>query len=415
MEGKFVLDGAKIKYGKKDLLKAYQSVPQPETRNVLRDEFFSNSPPSIFVGSKLKYPNVNVGILAPPERVEDAEIYDSHNRWIEEHIKIGEILNYRGNLINSRFLSNVHAVKGESGGKFLDIAQEVGMSKKATDMEFRLKRKVRLDFKFDRVTKPVGAKAELRDVRLTENVKVDKSIEKAYYDTDMKASEAMQYLYKKNVDDQKLSQILSLGTLGIGKNRRLVPTRWSITTVDDTLGKQIIGEVKDFPMIDDYRLFFGNFLGNYYIVYLFPEVFSFELFEMYLPGSSWNPSNNLTVSTDYEDYDGRTTYASNCVGGYYSARLPFAEYLKIIKRQASALVLRFETPDYWAGLGVWVVREAMRKTMNTLQMRFDTMQDMLKKGKTIVREELGFDSDEILKRSKLLTSVKTQTKLTKFF
>ena len=33
------------------------------------DNFFGNSPPQIFVGSKLKYPKVNVGILSPPEKV----------------------------------------------------------------------------------------------------------------------------------------------------------------------------------------------------------------------------------------------------------------------------------------------------------------------------------------------------------
>ncbi len=32
----------------------------------------SNSPPSVFIGSKLRYPLVNVGILSPLERDEDA-------------------------------------------------------------------------------------------------------------------------------------------------------------------------------------------------------------------------------------------------------------------------------------------------------------------------------------------------------
>ena len=36
----------------------------------------SNSPPSVFVGSMLKYPNVNVGILSPLERDENAWLYD---------------------------------------------------------------------------------------------------------------------------------------------------------------------------------------------------------------------------------------------------------------------------------------------------------------------------------------------------
>ena len=37
----------------------------------------SNSPPSVFIGSKLKYPLVNVGILSPLERDENVGIYEN--------------------------------------------------------------------------------------------------------------------------------------------------------------------------------------------------------------------------------------------------------------------------------------------------------------------------------------------------
>ncbi|MDP3917058.1 MAG: hypothetical protein Q8Q42_02105 [Nanoarchaeota archaeon] len=415
MDGKFRLSGARLKHGKKNLIDAYNSVPQPTARTVLGSEFFSNSPPSVFIGSKLKYPCVNVGIMAPPVRVEDSEIYDSHQRWVGENVPIGDILKYRGNLINSRFQSTVHAARGHVGGKFFDAAREVGMAKNSVDMEIHLKKKVRLELSMDKVSKPIGAKAELKNVRLTENIKVERNVDKVFSDTDLKAGEALEYLYEKHVDDQKLSQLLSLGTLGIGKNRRLVPTRWSITTVDDTLGKKLIKEIKDHPVISDYTLLFGNFLGNYYIVLLFPEIFSYELFELYLPGSSWNPGESLTVSTDYESYGGRKSYASNCVGGYYAARLPLLEYLNKIKRQASALVVRFETPDYWAGLGVWVVRESMKKTMDNSKRLFAGKEEMLNHARAITKEEFNFNLDEILKRSRLLESIKSQMKLTRFF
>jgi len=35
-----------------------------------KKDFFGSSPPTIFIGSKLRYPNVNVGILSPPEETE---------------------------------------------------------------------------------------------------------------------------------------------------------------------------------------------------------------------------------------------------------------------------------------------------------------------------------------------------------
>ncbi|MBT4577412.1 hypothetical protein HOM13_04130 [Candidatus Woesearchaeota archaeon] len=420
MEGKFSLPNHKLKYGKKDLSRAYQSVPQPKVKDVVSSEFFSNSPPTVFVGSKLKYPNVNVGILAPPVRVEDVEVYDSHKRWVQEDRGIQEILDFRGNLINSRFLSSVHSPRGQTGGKFLDISQEVGMAKKAVDMEFHLKKKVKLGLKFDRVSKPISSPADLKNMKITDNTKIERPIDKVFSDTDLKAADAVSYLYKKKTEDQKLSQLLSLGTMGLGKNRRLVPTRWSITTVDDIIGKNLIKEIKDCSSINEHSLFFGYFLGNYYLVFLFPDVFSYELFEMYLPGSSWNPSlgnpnGEITVATDYESYSGRKNYASNCVGGYYAARLPLLESLKMNKRQASTLVLRFETPDYWAGLGVWVVREAMKKTMETRKLVFDSRDDMLKRGREIIKEELNFDINQLLVRSKLLEKVKTQMKLSSYF
>lgn len=420
MEGKFVLPSHKLKYGKKDLSRAYQSVPQPRVKDIRSSEFFSNSPPTVFVGSKLKYPNVNVGILAPPVRIEDVEVYDSHRRWVEENKGIQEILDFRGNLINSRFLSNVHSPRGNISGKFLDISQEVGMAKKSVDMEFYLKKKVKLGLKFDRVSKPISSPADLKNMKIVENAKIEKPIENIFNDTDLKAADAVDYLYKKHFEDQKLSQLLSLGIMGIGKNRRLVPTRWSITTVDDIIGKHLIKEVKDCSAVNDYSMYYGNFLGNYYLVFLFPDVFSYELFELYLPGSSWNPTignqvGEITVATDYENYGGRKNYASNCVGGYYAARLPLLEMLKGKKRQASVLVLRFETPDYWAGLGVWVVREAMKKTMGTRRFVFDDKEGMLKKGREIILGELNFDINQILGRSKLLESVKTQMKLSNFF
>ena len=411
----FNLGKLKIKYAKKDVSVAYQSIEQPKTKDIMCDEFFSNSPPSVFVGSKLKYPSVNVGILAPPVRVEDAEIYDSHERWINENLEINDILKYRSNLVNSRFRSNVHSARGNMGGRFFDVAQEVGMAKSSVDMEFQLKKRVKLELNFDRISKPIGARAEIRNVKMTENPKIEKPVEKIFYDTDLKANEAIDYLYNKNISDQKLIQVLSLGAMGIGKNRRLVPTRWSITAVDDIIGKNLIEEIKDYQVSDKYSLYFGNFLGNYYLVFLFPDVFSYELFELYLPGSSWNPSKEITVSTDYENYSGRKNYATNCVGGYYAARLPLLEKLKQIKKQSSALVLRFETPDYWASLGVFVVREAMRKTMNMFETDFDCFESMISRGKIIINEELGFDIDCILGRSKLLEAIKTQTKLTKFF
>lgn len=72
----------------------------------------------------------------------------------------------------------------------------------------------------------------------------------------------------------------------------------------------------------------------------------------------------IKASTDVEDFYGRKTYASNTAGGYYAARLPILEYLEKEKKQASVIAIRIELPSYWASLGVWVCREAMKKTLD---------------------------------------------------
>ena len=155
---------------------------------------------------------------------------------------------------------------------------------------------------------------------------MNRYVEKAHYDTDLKASQAMQYLYKNNTDENVLTRILSVGSLGIGKNRKLVPTRWSITAVDDSLGKNIITEIKN-CQTTNIKVHFGGFMGNYFLILMLPEVWSYELFEMYAPDNFLNKSSDIKYTTDHEFYDGRSTYASNTAGGYYAARLPILEEL----------------------------------------------------------------------------------------
>ena len=248
-----------------------------------KDNFFGSSPPSVFIGSKLKYPQVNVGILSPPLHTEDSWVLDAPKYWSNSETSIKDVVSYRGSLINSRFKSNVKDVRKES--HFLDIAKEIALAYKPVEIEVYLKKKPNIVIEKDKISMPMGPSASLSKVKITENVKVLKSVEKVVDDTDLKAADAVNYLYKKNIDENFLTKILSIGTLGLKKNRKIVPTRWSITTVDDILGKNFIDEIKNYPSIDKFELFIGDFFGNYYFVMLFPEVWSYELFEGYLPGA----------------------------------------------------------------------------------------------------------------------------------
>ena len=156
-------------------------------------------------------------------------------------------------------------------------------------------------------------------------------------------------------------------------------------------------------------------MGNCYLIFFFPNIWSYELFELYFPGSSWNPSLEVKASTDFESFGGRKEYAMATGGGYYASRLPILEYLNNIKRQASVLVIRLETPSYWASLGVWVVREATRKTMNKNPIKFDSREEMLNSAEIISEKKFKFSPAPIFQKSKILSSIKTQKNLMEWF
>lgn len=370
-----------------------------------KQDFFGTSP-SPFVG-RYGYPRINVGFLSVEEQ--DSWMYDAPRYWAASGLDIQQIVNYRSSLINSRFRADI-----KDHSKFMDISKEVGMASKPVELEINLEYKPRFRLKTDAHIAPMGPNAKLKNVEITSNPKVSHKVEKVVDDSDLKANDAILYLYDKDFDENFLTKLLSVGNLGLKPQRKLVPTRWSITAVDNNIGKHLIEEVKQFRETD-YQTFLGDYLGNYYLIMMFPEVWSYELFETYLPKASWNISDKIQFSTDYEGYAGRKSYAQNCVGGYYAARLPILEKLKSMKRQASVLALRFITDEYYVPLGVWVVREATRKTLSAQSINFESKELMLNHAKGLIKKKFGYDLDNLLKDSVLLKNLKMQRKLTNFF
>jgi len=375
-------------------------------------ELDTNSPPSVFVGSKLKYPLVNVGILSPLEKDENVWVYDDSKYWAKHNFGIRDIVSLRDNLLNSRVQLKATDPRSNSN-KFVQLAQELALASEPVDVEIELKRKIGPGLKKDRILLPQGMAAPLKKAKITNNIKIDRKLDKVIHD-EIKASEGIEYLYKNKFDEYTLSKILSVGVLGLKKDKKFVPTRWSITATDDIIGKKLFKKIKDYKWIENHEMFFGEFLGNAYLIMFFPNIWSYELFELYLPGSSWNSSNEIKAATDFEGYDGRKNYASNTGGGYYASRLPILEYLEKIKRQASVLAVRIELPSYWAALGVWIVRESVRKALTHRKLEFNEMNEMLDSSKKIGMIKFGFDPEKVFKKSKLLENIKTQTKITDF-
>ena len=315
-------------------------------------------------------------------------------------------------MLNSRFQSKVQDVRLNK--KFVEIAKDIAIASKPVDLEIELKNRIAGGSSRDRVLTPHGMRAGLKDAKVTSNVKISRKVDKVMND-EIKAVEGISYLYKNRVNEYSLQKILSIGALGLKKDKKIVPTRWSITATDDMLAKELIGKVREYPLLNDYRLFFGEFMGNQYLVMLFPSFWSYELFELYYPGSSWNPTDTMKASTDYEGYYGRKKYASNTVGGYYASRFPIVEYLNSIKRQAGVLVIRLETPSYWAGLGVWVVRESVRKALARTEMNFDSKKEFLEAVRKIGEIKYNFDPGYLFEQSKFLKEFGVQRRLEDWF
>ena len=329
------------------------------------------SPPSVFIG-RIGYPHVYAGPLVPPVD-EDTSLYDLPEQWFGR--TMDEIVGFRSLLVRGKY--RVHVQRFNEGGKIIDQTRELALAENSVDMELNLTKKPRGSIFMDDEVQPFGPSAPIRDLHLG-NARFEHRVEKAYRDTDLKAVQAVRELYGKGVLVTKIQRAFSVGAFGLEKNRRLVPTRWSITAVDDIISKDLVAEVKTFPEINEYRVYESFYLDNLFEILMIPAQWSYESMEAWYPGTVWNPNGtNTAIYSDYEGNNGRTTYAQ--IGGcYYSARLAVCELLVKERRQATVVVLREARPGYIMPVGVWQVRENVRNAMRQKPFLFKTLDDSLK-------------------------------------
>ena len=107
------------------------------------------------------------------------------------------------------------------------------MASRPVDVEINLEQKPKFRMNSDSQLAPMGPNAKLKKAELAENPHIDTRVDKVVSDTDLKAKDALVYLYEHNFDENFLSKLLSVGTVGLKDNRKIVPTRWSISAVDD--------------------------------------------------------------------------------------------------------------------------------------------------------------------------------------
>ncbi|MFX1311936.1 MAG: hypothetical protein ACFFHD_04865 [Promethearchaeota archaeon] len=420
--------GARLLCGKKScpiLLKksVLKSLVPFEFDKTMRDvEVFGASPPGFFVG-RFNYPKVYIGPLVPYQDfkldlpVNDNYILDAPELWFGKQME--EIVKYRSSLIRNNFISNVRIGRTNRKNtpplkikKLLDTSQELAMAARPVDTETKLE-KMNFRMMMDNHTPPIGPTGMTEKIKITENVKVHPKVDYCVSDIDLKATDAIsEYLYfKGNVPQSTIKRIFSAGLLGKKENRRLVPTRWAITAVDDIISKALIEEIKRFPEINDYRIFESRYLDNHFRILLFPGKFTYEMNEVWAAKSLWNPTLTPQIATDFEFYGGRKNYASSITGAYYAARKEVCEYLYKIGRQARILIFREVRGGYVVPLGVWVIRETVKNAMKNINpIIFDNFDDSIKK----MAEGMMVDFKYWKKSSNLINFIKTQKTIDNF-
>ncbi len=369
------------------------------------NHIFGDSPPSVFVG-RYGYPKVNAGPMLPSGPMENSSEMDMKPDWWGRPVE--DIIARSSSLI--RPARQVKVTKPFSSGRFLEVTHSLAMSEKPVQTEVFLEKppsRSRGIFSF--VNTPLGPSLKARKAELTENPSIPRQVDALVDDSDAGAVTAMRELHARRVDEHAIQKLLSVGLLGKKSRRRLVPTRWAITAVDDSLGKELIPSVMDLQHLGEYQLFTSNYAGNYFHVLLLPGVWSYEMREVWLKGSMWAGDKGVAFGekvdvvagmSDYEDFRGRKSYASKITGAYYSARLRVLQHMLRMKRQASALVYREITDEYWAPLGVWVIRESVGKALSGKPRTFDTMEKAVSAMTKEVRVKRWADDSWLLKQRK---------------
>ena len=361
--------------------------------NLFRSDSISgSSPPSIFVGS-YGYPKVGVGPMLPPIHG-DTTLLDSPELWLGKTLE--DIVNFRLSLVRGIEKISIQNTQG----RFIENLHEVAMSSHSIDTDLQFHKTTLPITTIDGESAPFGPVGDIKSAKFF-GTRSDKSIERVYYDHDLKAQDAVLTLYNKGIDISKIQKCFSIGMLG--KKRKLVPTKWSITATDDIISKSLVSEILEFDLIDSCRIFSHDHLGNMFSVILFPHRWLFEMQE------AWHDENKIGFGFDSEDARG-IDHPPAIAGAYFAAKLGVAEYLVQKKLQAAVLVLREIRPEYAVPVGVWQIREAIRAAMKKEPYIAGNFID----GVNFASKRMSIGKSEWLSRGRLLKMLK-QKSISEFF
>jgi hypothetical protein len=373
-------------------------------RKFQSESLFGASPPSVFIGT-WNYPKVYAGPMVPHMMWEDTTLLDNPVQWLDEGIE--DIISHRLSLTRSHQQVDIHSAANP--GRSLSSVQELAMASLPVDTEVKLEGAPKGRLSFSRRTPPMGPTATIKELKLIENPHIHPKIEYLTGDKDCFAKVAVSELYNAGISSYQLIRLLSVGLLGKERNRRLVPTKWSITAVDDVLGKQLHKQVTDNPIINEYWVWGCQAVGNRMGILFLPTPWMFEVLEYWIPGTIFTAHPNIQIPSDYEFTKGRKTYAKIIGGAYYAARLPVLKCLNEWNKQAGAIIFLEVHPE-WLPLGVWRVREICRRALSTTPIRCESLDEAIE----AASKHLTTPIKHWTRQSKILRCNRTQRTLLQF-
>ena len=324
----------------------------------------------------------------------DTSLLDSPENWKGKSLE--EIVNFRLNLIRGIQKVSIN----QTDGRYIENLQEVAMSSKPIDSDLSFTKSTSSNISIDGESAPFGPIGEIKSAKFS-SFSSEKSIEKTFYDKDLKAQDAILNLYNSGIDISKIQKCFSIGMLG--QKRKLVPTRWSITATDDIISKSLQQEVLDFSLIDSCQVFFYEHLGNLFSVVLFPHRWIYEMIE------AWYSNGVMGFGSDSEDARG-IDHPPAIAGAYFAAKLGVLEYLSSKNIQSGVVILREIRPEYAIPVGVWQVREGIREAMKQKPLFANNFDHALQ----LASDKMSISKSEWLSHGKILSIMRQKT-LSDFF
>ncbi len=363
-------------------------------------ELAGSSPPGVFVG-RFGYPKVALGPLLSPQHG-STELLDTPEEWVGR--SVADVIGFRTGLV--RGTTRIRVTDAERPVPLLEELQLLGIAAESVESEATFRRPPRGHLALSDSTPPFGPSAPIERVRLDVR-RVDPHLDRLSSDTDANARVAVGELYDRGVRVSRIQRAFSVGILGRHGRRRLVPTRWSITAVDDLLSKQNLEAVRQLPELSETLVYRLTALDNRWLIAFLPGAYRYESIEAWYPNTLWNPNTTEVIMVgDHEGHDGRTTYAS--IGGcYYAARLATSEALLTLGRQAGVVVLREVHPGEILPLGVWNVREHARAALRTRPERLPDLGAL----EVRIQSTFAIPLDRWKRSSAVLHEARTQRRL----